>query len=175
MSAKTDTNKAALYNYIKDWRNVDGRWVYIPLHDPIKSKMNLGFRNLIVANALREASRLLSHSNNAAAKVEAMAKEYASNISKNLIAEWQDGDPICPPNWPFRHWPPPPHGGGDPDPDPIYHATAVLASITNELPSMVRDELVGFTLQLIGETVADKNISAIGKDIVQAGNKMAVQ
>jgi hypothetical protein len=174
MSTKTDATKAALYNYIKDWRNVDGKWVYVPLHDPIKGKMNAGFKNLIIANALREASRLLSRNNNHAAKVETLAKDYAANVTKGLLAEWQEGDPICPPNWPFNHWPPPPHGGGNPDPDPIYHATAVLAGITNELPMAVRDELVGFTLQLIGETIADKNIATVGKDIVQAGATMAV-
>jgi len=171
MSVKSDAAKAALYNYIKDWRNVDGRWVYIPLHDPTQAKLNPGFRNLIVANALREASRLLSN-NSYAEKVGGMAKAYAANVSKTLIASWEEGDPICPPNWPFRHWPSPPHGTGDPDPDPIYHATAVLASITNELPVAVRDELVGFTVQLIGEAVNDKNIAAVGKEIIHAGAGM---
>lgn len=171
MTVRSDAAKAALYNYIKDWRNVDGRWVYVPLHDPTKTKLNAGFRNLIVANALREASRLLSNTSYAE-KVSGIAKAYAANVSKTLIGSWDDEDPICPPNWPFQHWPPPPHGNGNPDPDPIYHATSVLASISNKLPVAVRDELVGFTVQLIGETMKDENIANVGKEIIRSGAGM---
>jgi hypothetical protein len=171
MSPKTDTTKAVLYNYIKDWRNVEGKWIYVPLHHSVKGKLNAGFTTLIVANILREASRLLVHVT-FSAKVNKLAKAYASKVSERLIGAWEEDCPIYPANWPYPQ--PPPYNTNGNDPDPIFHATTVLAGIDDELPGMAKNELVGFTLHLIGETVGDKSIATLGKDIVMSGAALTI-
>jgi hypothetical protein len=158
MPFTTITLKASLYTYIKDWQSTDGRWVYVPVSNSTKNKLNPGFRNLLAANALRQASRLISHVT-LAAKVDNLAREYAGNIVNKLLGTWEDNDPICPSNWPFLHWPPLPQTHVYPELDPIFHATSVLAGISNKLPLLAKNELVGFTLQLIGETLHDKHIT----------------
>lgn len=163
--------ESILYNYLRGWGVVDGHLVYLPLYDPPKARLNQGFRNLIVANVLREASKLLS-TPNLAKKTNAIAREYASNVSHGLIAGWEDGDPICPPNWPFRH---PHHLDGDSGAEQILEATSIFATITNEMPNMVKAEIIGFTMQKIGELIGDKSVIALGTEIVHSNTAMEIQ
>lgn len=161
-------SKIQINMLLHGWGFVEGKWVYVPLWDPPKA-----FGYLVAGAAIADAAKLVSDKV-LARKLHSVAGSLVNKAGVGFTKSWEDGDPICPPwPWPFPHWPswppipfpwpwPGPHPPG-PGPDP-----GPLAQFIQNLTPIARNAVVGNMVAIIGETLSDKTVIAVGNEVMGA-------
>jgi len=160
------TKLKAMNLLLHGWGYVEGRWVYVPLWDPVP----FAFRYLVASAAIADAAKLVSNKT-WSQKLHQVAGTLVRKANAGFTKAWEDGDPICPP-WPWTFprfprrpipfpwpWPEPEPPGPGPDPGP-------LDGFVRELEPATRNMVVGNMVAMIGKTINDRTVVEIGNEIM---------